>query len=102
MNDISTVILVRELDKRLSDWNRDPDPQYDGFFYYLPKGQSQMLEYSISAALEKYAQASIKNLIENDPELYAQYKDQLAKLESKQGEVNGVGTETSTMSQVRQ
>lgn len=78
LGDVSTVILIRELDLRLSDWNRDPDPQYDGCFAYLSKGQTKMLEYSVQAVLEKYAKATIERVIKDDPDLLEAYGDYLS------------------------
>lgn len=77
MNDIATIILIRELDRRLADWNHDTDPQYDGCFIRLSKGQTQMLEYSVQAVLEKYATATLKEL-KDDPDLIEVYGDQLS------------------------
>jgi len=78
MNNISTIILIRELDRRLSDWNNDPDPQYDGCFAYLSKGQTKMLEYSVQAVLAKYSKAVIERVIKDDPDLMELYGDQLS------------------------
>jgi|DEB0MinimDraft_10_1074344.scaffolds.fasta_scaffold270914_2 hypothetical protein len=77
MNDISTITLVRELDKRLADWNSDPEPQHDSFFELLSKGQCKSLEEKLHALLSKHARATIRRVIEGDPELLEQYKDQL-------------------------
>ena len=77
LGDVSTIILIRELDKRLSDWNNDPEPQYDSFFECLSKGQCKSLEEKLHALLGKHARATIRRVIEGDPELLEQYKDQL-------------------------
>lgn len=77
MNEISTIVLVRELDKRIGDWNNDPEPKHDAFFECLSNGQTKTLEASLRAVLGKHARVTIRRVIENNPELLEQYKDQL-------------------------
>ena len=62
MNDISTVILVRELDKRLSDWVQDPEPQYDGFFNDLTSMHCEALERALHGALSIHAKKSVQRV----------------------------------------
>ena len=64
MTNISTVILVRELDKRLSDWNRDPDPQYDAFFSDLNPIHAEALERALHCALSIHAKKSVERVAE--------------------------------------
>ena len=62
MNDISTVILVRELDKRISDWNNDPEPQYDLFFNDLTPMHCEALERALHGALSIHAKKSVERV----------------------------------------
>jgi hypothetical protein len=62
MNDISTVILVRELDKRLSDWVQDPEPQYDLFFNDLTSMHCEALERALHGALSIHAKKSVERV----------------------------------------
>ena len=62
MNNISTVMLVRELDKRLSDWNRDPEPQYDAFFEDLNSIHTEALERALHCALGIHAKKSVQRV----------------------------------------
>jgi hypothetical protein len=75
--DISTIILVRELEKRISDWNKDPEPQYDCCLSRVSKARTKMLGYCLEAFLKKYSEETLKELIQNDPVLLEQYGDQL-------------------------
>lgn len=77
LGDVSTIILVRELDKRVSDYLYDPEPQYDSFFELISTGQAESMEKTLQALLEKYAKATIKRVVESDAELLAKYGDQL-------------------------
>lgn len=65
MNDISTVMLVRELDKRLSDWVHDPEPQYDAFFNDLNPIHSEALERALMGALSIHAKKSVQRVAES-------------------------------------
>jgi len=65
MNDISTVILVRELDKRLSDWVQDPEPQYDLFFNDLTSMHCEALERALHGALSIHAKKSVQRVAES-------------------------------------
>ena len=62
MNNISTVMLVRELDKRLSDWNRDPEPQHDAFFEDLNSIHTEALERALHCALGIHAKKSVQRV----------------------------------------
>ena len=62
MNDISTVMLVRELDKRISDWNNDPEPQYDLFFNDLTSMHCEALERALHGALSIHAKKSVERV----------------------------------------
>lgn len=65
MNDISTVVLVRELDKRLSDWVHDPEPQYDLFFNDLTPMHCEALERALMGALSIHAKKSVQRVAES-------------------------------------
>ena len=62
MNDISTVMLMRELDKRLSDWNHDPEPHYDAFFEDLNSIHTEALERALHCALAIHAKKSVQRV----------------------------------------
>jgi len=62
MTNISTIILVRELDKRLSDWMRDPEPQYDLFFNDLTPMHCEALERALHGALSIHAKKSVERV----------------------------------------
>ena len=62
MTDISTVMLVRELDKRLSDWNHDPEPQHDAFFEDLNSIHTEALERALHCALGIHAKKSVQRV----------------------------------------
>ena len=62
MNEISTVILVRELDKRVSDWVHDPEPQYDLFFNDLTPMHCEALERALHGALSIHAKKSVERV----------------------------------------
>ena len=64
MTNISTIILVRELDKRLSDWMRDPEPQYDPFFNDLTPMHCEALERALHGALSIHAKKSVERVAE--------------------------------------
>ena len=64
MTNISTIILVRELDKRLSDWMRDPEPQYDLFFNDLTPMHCEALERALHGALSIHAKKSVRRVAE--------------------------------------
>jgi hypothetical protein len=64
MTNISTIILVRELDKRLSDWMRDPEPQYDLFFNDLTPMHCEALERALHGALSIHAKKSVQRVAE--------------------------------------
>jgi len=64
VTDISTVMLVRELDKRLSDWNRDPEPQYDAFFEDLNSIHTEALERALHCALGIHAKKSVQRVVD--------------------------------------
>jgi len=64
MNDISTVMLVRELDKRLSDWVRDPEPQYDAFLDDLNSIHAEALERALHCALGIHAKKSVQRVVD--------------------------------------
>jgi len=72
MNEVSTAILVMELIKRVGDQLHDPEPQYDAMLTPLDRNQLLDVNYYLSLMI------------------------------MTTGEMNGVGTETSAMSQVRQ
>lgn len=65
MNDISTVMLVRELDKRVSDWVHDPEPQYDVFFTDLTSMHCEALERALHGALSLHAKKSVERVAES-------------------------------------
>ena len=62
MTDISTVMLVRELDKRLSDWNNDPEPQHDSFLDDLNSIHAEALERALHCALGIHAKKSVQRV----------------------------------------
>ena len=62
MTNISTVVLVRELDKRLSDWLRDPEPQYDTFLNDLTPMHCEALERALHGALSIHAKKSVERV----------------------------------------
>jgi len=62
VTDISTVMLVRELDKRLSDWVRDPEPQYDAFLDDLNSIHAEALERALHCALGIHAKKSVQRV----------------------------------------
>lgn len=72
MNDICTAVLVMELIKRVGDQLHDPEPQYDAMLTPLDRNQLLDVNYYLSNCIQTT------------------------------GEMNGVGTETSAMPQVRQ
>jgi hypothetical protein len=65
MTNISTIILVRELDKRLSDWMRDPEPQYDLFFNDLTPMHCEALERALHGALSIHAKKSVERVADS-------------------------------------
>ena len=64
MNEISTVMLVRELDKRLSDWVRDPEPHYDAFLDDLNSIHAEALERALHCALGIHAKKSVQRVVD--------------------------------------
>jgi len=62
MNDISTAMLVRELDKRLGDWVHDPEPQYDAFFSDLNPIHAEALERALRSAIRIHAHKVVERV----------------------------------------